>query len=251
MTAVVYGIPGSHPVRAGLAMLDRKGIPWKRVDLPMVVCRPYLRARSFPGPTVPAVRFEDGSRVQTTRQLARRLDSMVPEPGLFPADPERRAAVEEAERWGDEVYQPVPRRLAYAAITRDRAPMASFVEGPLLGVPPRFAPLAAAPLVPLAARINKSNDESSREDLAALPAMLDRVDGFIEDGAIGGREPNAADFQIGSTTRLLLNFDDLAPAIEGRPAADHARRHFPDYPGRFPPVYPADWLERIRQSAAA
>ncbi len=251
MTAVVYAIPGSHPVRAGLAMLDHKGIDWKRVDLPMVLCRPYLRARGFPGPTVPAVRFEDGSRVQTTRQLARRLDSMVPEPHLLPADPDRRAAVEEAERWGDEVYQPVPRRLAYAAMTRDRAPLASFVEGSLLGVPARFAPLAAAPLVPFGARINKSNDESAREDLSALPAMLDRVDGFIADGAIGGDEPNAADFQIGCTTRLLLNFDDVAPAIEGRPAADHARRHFPEYAGRFPPVLPPDWLGRVRQTAAS
>jgi hypothetical protein len=30
---------------------------------------------------------------------------------LFPLDPEQRARVEEAERWGDQVLQPVPRRL--------------------------------------------------------------------------------------------------------------------------------------------
>ena len=113
MKATVYGIPGSHPVRAGLAMLDRKGIEWKLVEVPNVLCRPYLRARGFPGPTVPAVRFDDGRRVQTTRELSRELDRMVPEPPLFPGDPDRRAAVEAAEQWGDEIYQPVPRRLSY------------------------------------------------------------------------------------------------------------------------------------------
>ena len=121
--AKVYGIPGSHPVRAGLAMLDRKGIEWKLVDVPNVLCRPYLRARGFPAPTVPAMRFDDGRRVQTTRAISRELDRMVPEPPLFPGDPDKRAAVEAAEQWGDEIYQPVPRRLSYWALGEDRAPL--------------------------------------------------------------------------------------------------------------------------------
>ena len=36
-----------------------------------------------------------------------------------------------------------------------------------------------------------------RADIAALPGQLDRVDGWIADGLIGGDEPNAADLQIG------------------------------------------------------
>lgn len=80
--------------------------------------------------------------------------------------------------------------------------------------------------------------------------MLDRVDALLEEGVIGGDEPNAADFQIGATTRLLMNWDDLRPAIEGRPAADHAVRHFPAYPGRVPPVYPADWLAPLQHASA-
>lgn len=139
MKATVYGIPGSHPVRAGLAMLERKGIQWSLVDLPPVLCRPFLRARGFPGPTVPAMRFGDGCRLQTTRVISRELDRMVPEPPLFPGDPERRAAVETAEQWGDEVYQPVPRRAVYAALARDRAPLSTFIEGPVMGLPPKLA----------------------------------------------------------------------------------------------------------------
>ena len=77
MKATVYGIPGSHPVRAGLAMLDRKGIEWKLVDVPTMLCRPYLRALGFPQPTVPAMRFDDGRRLQTTRSISRELDRHV------------------------------------------------------------------------------------------------------------------------------------------------------------------------------
>ena len=250
MKATVYGIPGSHPVRMALAMLDRKGIDWKLVDMPPVAGRPYLRARGFSGPTVPAIRFDDGRRLQTTRAISRELDRLVPEPPLFPGDPQKRAAVEAAEAWGDETYQPVPRRLAVHALRGDRAPLVSFLERPLLGLPPKAAAATAGPLLAMSARINRADDDSVRADLAALPAMLDRVDAVIEDGTIGGGEPNAADFQIGASTRLLMNLDDVRPAIEGRPAAEQATRLFPAYPGRIPPVFPADWLSPLQRSVA-
>ena len=44
----------------------------------------------------------------------------------------------------------------------------------------------------------------------------------------------------------MLNFADLAPAIEGRPAADHARRLVARYPGHVPPIFPAGWLGLLR-----
>ena len=55
--------------------------------------------------------------------------------------------------------------------------------------------------------------------VAGIPAQLDRVDRLIADGVIGGHEPNAADFQIAATLRVLMTYEDLAPAFEGRPAA--------------------------------
>ena len=50
MQATVYGLAGSHPTKAALLMLDRKGIEWKRRDLVNVIDRPLLRAMGFPGP---------------------------------------------------------------------------------------------------------------------------------------------------------------------------------------------------------
>ena len=241
MHAKVYGIPGSHPVRTGRLMLEHKGISYDLVDLPTMLCRPYLRALGFPGPTVPAVKLGE-RKVQTTRGLARALDEVQPDPPLFPADPEARAAVEEAERWGDEVLQPVPRRLSYSLLSRDRSGMASFIERPLLGVPPNVIAKTARPILAIGARVNQASDDAARKDIAALPGMLDHVDGLLADGVIGGEAPNAADLQIATSVRLLLNFGDLARSVEGRPAAEHARRLVPEYAGYFPPALPASWL---------
>ncbi|HZI90448.1 MAG TPA: glutathione S-transferase [Thermoleophilaceae bacterium] len=241
MRAKLYGIPGSHPVRAAQLMLDHKGIPWEQTDVPTVLCRPFLRARGFPGPTVPAMVL-DGRKVQTTRAISRTLDEVRPESALFPADPERRRAVEEAERWGDEVLQPVPRRIAVATVVRDRSGVATFLERPLLGIPPRVVAATGGPIFAMSRLINRADDDTVRADIAGLPALLDRVDELLAHGTIGGEQLNAADFQIAVSVRLLLAFEDVAPAVEGRPAAEHAHRVVPHYPGRMPNALPPAWL---------
>ena len=249
MEARVYGLPGSHPTKAGMLMLEHKGIAAKRTDLPNVISRPVLRAMGFPAKTVPAVKV-DGRKVQTTRALARVLDELLPEPPLFPSDPESRAKVEEAERWGDETLQPIPRRLAWSSpVRRHKGDLIGFFEGPLLGVPPKVALAGAAPLLAASARINHATDDAVRADLAALPGMLDHVDALIADGVIGSPQRNAADFQIAASLRLLMCFDDVRPAIEGRPAARLAREVVPDFPGHVPPRLPPEWLEPLRAGA--
>lgn len=248
MQATVYALPGSHPVKAALLMLDHKGIDAKRRDLANIVDRPLLRAMGFPGVTVPAVKIE-GRKVQTTRAIARLLDELVPEPPLFPADPDRRAAVEAAEKWGDEVLQPVPRRISWGALMRDRSGLRSFIEGPIMGIPPGLAVATAAPLVWGSAKVNKATDDAVRADLMSLPALLDQVDDLIANGVIGGAEPNAADFQIFASVRLLMCFDDLSSVLDGRPATEHARRVVADFPGTVPPVFPAEWLPAVAAAA--
>ena len=131
--AKLYVIPGSHPSRSAMLMLERKGIPYKRVDLIPVVSKGVLKAQRFDGITVPALKL-DGRRVQGSREIARELDHVQPEPPLLPADPEKRIKVEEAESWGDE-FQQKPRRFTWWAFKRDRAPMAEFSEGARLGIP--------------------------------------------------------------------------------------------------------------------
>src|SRR6185295_3434373 len=238
--AKLYVIPGSHPSRSAMLMLDRKGIPFKRVDLMPVISKGVVRAQGFPGVTVPALKL-NGRKIQGSREIARELDHIQPEPALYPADPEKRGKVEEAEAWGDE-FQQKPRRMSWWAFKRDRSPMASYSEGARLGVPVGLAVKTGAPIVAMAARLNGSTDENVRADLAALAEDLDRIDGWIAAGVIGGPEPNAADFQLAPSIRLLMSFDDLRPFIEARPCGEMAKRIVTDFPGRTPPIFPAEWL---------
>jgi glutathione S-transferase len=242
--AKLYVIPASHPSRSAILMLERKGIPYKRVDLIPAISKGILRALRFPGVTVPALKL-DGNRIQGSLEIARELDRIQPEPALFPTDPEHRAKVEEAEAWGDE-FQQKPRRLSWWALKRNREPLASYSEGARLGIPVGLAVKTGGPIVALSARFNGSTDENVSADLASLRADLDRIDAWIADGVIGGPEPNAADFQLAPSVALLMTFDDLRPFVESRPCGELAKRIDPDFPGRMPPVFPAEWLTGLR-----
>jgi glutathione S-transferase len=248
--ARLFVIPASHPSIAAQLMLEQKGIAYKRTDLLPVISKGVLRAVGFPGVTVPALKI-DGTRVQGSRQIARELERLRPEPPLFPADSERRAAVEEAERFGDEELQPPMRQLLWWAIKHDKEPLRSYSEGARLGLPISLAMKTAAPIVALSARFNEADDEHARRALAQLPAMLRRVDDWIAAGVLNGEQLNAADFQIAPSIGLAMTMEDLRPAIESRPAGALARRVVPNYPGRTPPVLPADWLTPLRESGPA
>ena len=234
----LYSIPGSHPSLAARLMLAAKGVPYKRTDLLSPFHRPVLRALGFPGKTVPAIKV-DGRKIQGTREVAAWLDEVKPEPPLVPADPERRRAVDEAERWGDTELQPRVRRLTWWAMRQDRSGVEGFLAGAKLGLPVPLLAKTARPAIWAAAKANAVTEEAARADLAALPAIFDRVDALIAEGVIGGAEANVADYQIFASIRLLLNFEDLRAALESRPAGQHARRVVPDYPGQIPPLFDA------------
>lgn len=233
MKAKLFVIPGSHPSMAARLMLERKGVPYKRVDLIPVVSKAVLKAQRFGDVTVPALKL-DGRRVQGTRAIAEALDELRPEPPLIPADPQERAKMDEVERWADAELQALARRTIWWALRRDRAPLGTYAEGARMGVPVGLAVKTGQPIVALAARFNAATDENLQRDLAGLPEALDRIDGLIADGTIGGDSPNLADYQVATCVRLLLTIEDLRPLIEGRPAAEHALRLMPDYPGRIP-----------------
>ena len=243
----LYVIPGSHPSLAASLMLDRKGIPFKTVDMiPGPLKQAQLRLMGFPGDTVPALKL-DGDKVQGSREISRELDKRVPEPPLFPADAAKRSAVEEAERWGDETLQQAGRRIIWNALGRDNSAVATYSAEAKLPVPGFLQSALAGPTVSMAKRRNHANDETVQRDLAELPAMIDRADQLIKDKVIGGDELNAADYQIAPGFRLLMTMDDLRPAIESRPAGELAMRILPHFPGRTPPVLPAAWLEPLRR----
>jgi glutathione S-transferase len=236
MAARLYAIPGSHPAYAAELMLRRKGIAYERTDLPQWLHRGMLRLLRFRGGTVPALVLDDGGRVQTTRRIARALDGVRPDPPLVPV--ERRAEIEAVEAWADGEFQQLARRMTYWALVRDGSAVDSYLEGANL-ILPRPLVMPAAPLIiRILARDHDSSDAAIRQDLADLPRMLDRIDGWIADGLLGGEPPNVADFQVATTLALQRSHDARRPAIDARPAGELAQRIAPDYPGRTTVAFP-------------
>lgn len=222
-------------------MLEHKGIEYERKDLLPGVHPAQLRLAGFSGITVPALEI-DGHRIQGTIEIARYLEEMQPEPSLYPADTERGEAVRAAERWGEAVFQPIPRRMFRWVLRRDgdlRLLLARAMRMPA----PQLAAAANVPIVSLLGLASGSTSEAVRGDLAMLPSILDQVDEMIEDGTIGAEPRTAADYQILTTVQALSTFAPLRPLLEGRPAFEHALGIDPQWQDRpMPAAIPQEWI---------
>ena len=241
MQVKLYSIALSHPARAAGLMLRHKGIEHEIVDIQPGMQRVLLRVHGFRGATVPALKF-DGRKVLGSRNISRALDDLKPDPPLFPSDPQERAAVEEAERWGDEVLQPIPRNIFRLSVARDQRLRRNLAETAGMPLPAVAAKLTKPVGWYFASVVSGTSEESIRAELAALPAHLDHVDELIAEGVIGGEQPNAADFQIATSVRVMLNFPQLRPLIEDRPAGELAMRIAPNFGRPLPLELPAEWV---------
>ncbi len=233
----------------GELMLRHKGIDFRRKDMLSGMHPVGVRLRGFPAEggdrklgdgrrtiglwfadrmgTVPAVRFADGERVQTNAAIARRLEERQPEPALYPADPERRAAVEAALAWGDDPFQMVARRLTLAGVLHGRDSLRGRGgEGPLGPLLFHNDTVRWVGTNMFARQIFKATPESEREMLDQLPGLLDHIDALIADGTLNGEQLNAADLMIAPSLALLAYRNDLAPEIESRPAGALVERVF-------------------------
>jgi glutathione S-transferase len=242
----LYGTKPSPPTHTVRLELEAKGLDYKAIWLLPGLHPALLRTRGFRGGTVPSIKI-DGRKLQQSRAISRALDELKPEPPLFPADPQKRLEVEEAERWGDEVLQDVPRRIVrWLSVHRPETRVMIARE---MGVPlPKLAAWINAPTARYMA--NKvDSDEEIRYAIGAVGEVLDHVDDLIASGVIGGEVPNAADFQIATSVRALLTVRDLDRATQGRPSADHAMRLVPEFGNDFPAgLLPADLFRAPERS---
>jgi glutathione S-transferase len=249
MTVALYWMAISHPSLAARKMLDLKGVDYELVDVLPLNQRVHLRLAGFRGGTVPALKL-DGRKIQGSREISKELDARWPEPPLFPGDAKQRARVENAERWGEEEFQPIPRRVFRFAVAK-LPDIRRWAVG--IQALPAPAVLAAAmqPAFAYYARTveadgRRATEAGVRADLAALPAMFDRVDRLLEDGTLTVDPPNAAALQILSTVRVLGAFGDLREFVQSRSSAEPAGELFASYPAEVPAFLDAEWLEPIR-----
>ena len=229
-------------------MLAFKRLAYRYVELLAGGHPPMLWALGFRGATVPAIKLPDGRRVQGSLAIAQALEQLAPAPSLYPARPAARAAVADAERWGEAVLQPIPRRLIRWGLRRHLANANGLPTSPARCPPPVWRRILLTPVVPVFARIAGANDAQVKQDLDRLPDLLDEVDRLIAHGVIGGDQLNAADFQIAPSIRMLLAMTDIAHLVTDRPAATLARRVVADYPV-IPAALPTAWVPASASAA--
>ncbi len=245
----LYVIPGSHACRSAMLMLEHKRVPYRRVDIVTLLHPLVVRLHGFDAGgqtrnaggrrtfglrmgdrlgTVPAL-AADGRRISTNHAIARFLDEHHPAPPLLPADPERRAAVEAAERWANETLQMAARRIIGAAVVRDPAAFSrSAGEGRLGYLLYRRAPMRRVIVPRILSAVFAASPAADGELLAELSAMLDRIDAWIADGVLGAAQLNAADFMVAPSLALILYRPDVLPMFEGRPALELVDRLLPE-----------------------
>jgi glutathione S-transferase len=250
--ATLYVIPGSHACMTSRLMLEHKGIAYRCVELPTGAHGLIVRMHGFPGHrkpirtvdgnahrslatldrlgTVPALRFRS-EKVQTNRKIARFLDRVQPQPPLFPADRDLRRAVEEAEEWGDETFQMAARRITLCGAAHGLDSMHERGNrgrlGPLLATNESMRVISGR----VASRlVFRADSEAERTLLEELPAMLAKIDAWIESGVLDAPELNAADFTIASSLALISYRLDLRADIEARGAGAWLERVLPEPP---------------------
>jgi glutathione S-transferase len=245
MPASLFVVHGSHPCATVERALRLKGVEHQLVELPPAVHAPVQKVL-FGRRTVPGIRFADGERLTGSRAILRRLDERHPSPPLFPSDAAARERVLEAEAWGDDALQPVARRVLWCALDRVPTAIPSFQEHSKLPMPAVVRPLVTPAIVGIERWMNHSTDAGVRADLLDLPRKLDRIEGWLQDGTLGGATENAADLQIAATLRLLMTMEDLDGPLRARPAGKLALRIFPAWDGHVPAgALPEEWLSAL------
>jgi glutathione S-transferase len=245
----LYVIPGSHACRSAMLMLEQKGLPYRRVDIVTLMHPVVVRLRGFDaggqtraagGKRTPGLRLGDrlgtvpalavgGERISTNHGIARCLDERHPDPPLFPADPERRAAVEEVERWANETLQMAARRIPGAAIVRDPATFArTSGDGRLGHILYKRESLRRLIVPRILRNVFVAGPAAEREIMAGLPPLLDRIDAWIADGVLNGPQVNAADCMVAPSLALILYRQDVMPHFQGRPALELVDRLLPE-----------------------
>jgi glutathione S-transferase len=247
---VLYVIHGSHACRSAMLMLAHKSVSYRLRALPTGAHPLLVRALGFAGHaepirnvdgrthrslalldrmgTVPALRY-GAERVQTNAAIATFLDRLQPQPPLYPDEPERRLAVEEAQRWGDQVFQMAARRITLLGGRHGLDSLRNRANDGRLGSLLARNERAREINNEIAARmIFRANASAEQELLAELPAQLDKIDAWIADGVLDGPQLNAADFLIAPSLALIAYRHDLCAQIEARPAGTLLERVLPE-----------------------
>lgn len=239
---VLHVVPFSHPCLAVSAALDRLGQEYETITLETGRQGDEIEKIYGEGcRTVPGL-LVDGEPVHGTSTILARLDELHPDAGLYPATVAE--AIREAEPALAEDVQMSARVLVFGAMHFRPESMGTFAGVDQLdpgGVDFAIKTMRGA------WRYLDITAERIHGTLQALPAQLDAVDALLDLGALGGEEPTAADFQLGSSLHLLVQLGDIRPLVEERPAWKAVSTLFEPGKGNVSAgAFPPGWVPSAR-----
>ncbi len=239
---VLHVVPFSHPCLAVSAALDRFGDEYETVEF--VTGRQAEAVEDVYGEgrrTVPGL-LVDEEPVHGTSTIFARLDELHPDAGLYPAA--SADEIREAEAGIVEELQTTARVLIFGAMHFRPESMGTFAGVDQLdpaGVDFAIKTMRAS------WRYLDITAQRVYDTLQALPGQLDTVDALLESGALGGEEPTAADFQLGSSLHLLVQIGDVRPLVEERPAGKVVSTLFEPGKGNVSAgAFPPGWVPPTR-----
>jgi glutathione S-transferase len=223
------------------AALDRFGHEYETVELVTgqqgdEVEKVYGEGRR----TVPGL-LVDEEPVHGTAAIFARLDELNPDAGLYP--PAVAEQIREIEPRLAEDVQMSARVLVFGAMHFRPESMGTFAGVEQLdpgGVDFAIKSMRAA------WRYLGITAERVHATLQELPAQLDAVDALLDAGAIGGEEPTAADFQLGSSLHLLAQIGDVRPLVEERSAVRLLSLFEPGKGDVSAGAFPPGWVPSTR-----
>lgn len=238
---VLHSVPFSHPVLAVSTALDRLGYEYETVELVTgqqaeEVEKVYGEGRR----TVPGLLVDD-EPVHGTSTIFARLDALNPDAGLYPVAVAEQ--IRELEPGLAEDIQMSARVLVFGAMHFRPESMGTFAGIEQLdpgGVDFAIKSMRGA------WRYLGITAERAHATLQELPGQLDAVDALLDAGAIGGDQPTAADFQLGSSLHLLVQIGDVRPLVEERPAARLLSLFEPGKGNVSAGAFPPGWVPAAR-----
>ena len=192
-------------------------------------CTPLIGALRFGGAPFPGMLDRTARSSSARARSCAGSTSSCPSRRCCPPTPSARAKVVEAERWGDEVFQPIGRGACmWPRLRATRGAMAELRRA-------RQAAAAARRVRPAQRARDRPRSSGAQQRPPTRPCAptSPRCPRSSTDRRLDRRRrarrraPNAADLQIGSTMRLLLTLGDLRAADRGRARPAAAPRAVP------------------------
>jgi glutathione S-transferase len=182
MNVVLWHIPVSHYSEKVRWALDYKGVEHeRRAPMPgghVAVALWLTRGRQI---TFPVAQF-DGETVGDSTAIIAALEQHVPEPPLYPADPEQRRQALELEEFFDEELGPHIRLYAFHELAQDRESFgrlaAAAAPGPLKRMPKAAGAYGRAWA---GLRFRVHNDERAEVAREKVLAAIDRLEAELRD----------------------------------------------------------------------